>query len=164
MSYTKEQLIWGLLRIALGWIFLWAFLDKIFGLGFSTSPAKSWLKGVSPTSGFLKFATKGPLTHLYQALAGHPAVDWLFMLGLLLVGLSLVLGIAVRLAGISGIILLALIFSAKSLPPVNNPILDEHIFYILVLFGIIFTRAGRWIGLEDRWDNSALVKRLPFLK
>ena len=28
--------VWGLLRIAMGWTFLWAFLDKAFALGFST--------------------------------------------------------------------------------------------------------------------------------
>ncbi len=34
----KESYIWGALRIAMGWIFLWSFLDKLFGFGFSTSP------------------------------------------------------------------------------------------------------------------------------
>ncbi len=27
---------WSLLRLLLGWSFLWAFLDKMFGLGFAT--------------------------------------------------------------------------------------------------------------------------------
>jgi len=39
------------MRILLGIIFLWAFVDKLFGLGFATSSAKSWLGGASPTSG-----------------------------------------------------------------------------------------------------------------
>ena len=30
------QRVFGVLRIAMGWTFLWAFLDKAFGLGFST--------------------------------------------------------------------------------------------------------------------------------
>jgi thiosulfate dehydrogenase [quinone] large subunit len=40
------------IRLALGWIFLWAFLDKTFGLGHETIAAKSWLNGGSPTKGF----------------------------------------------------------------------------------------------------------------
>ncbi|TMR37519.1 hypothetical protein ETD85_07950 [Nonomuraea zeae] len=28
--------VWAAARIAIGWIFLWAFLDKTFGWGFAT--------------------------------------------------------------------------------------------------------------------------------
>ena len=48
------------IRLALGWIFLWAFLDKAFGLGHDTTAAKSWVNGGSPTKGFLGSATTGP--------------------------------------------------------------------------------------------------------
>ena len=50
----KEEVIWSLLRISLGLIFLWVFFDKLFGLGFATLPDKSWLLGNSHTFGFLK--------------------------------------------------------------------------------------------------------------
>ena len=40
-------------RLALGWIFLWAFLDKLFGLGHSTPSTGAWINGGSPTKGFL---------------------------------------------------------------------------------------------------------------
>ena len=86
----------------MGWIFLWAFVDKLLGLGFATAPEKSWLAGGSPTTGFLKFAAKGPFVEIFHAMAGNPIVDWLFMLGLLLIGLALLLGIGVRIAGYSG--------------------------------------------------------------
>src|SRR3989338_139311 len=98
----KEELVLALLRIVLGVIFLWAFLDKLFGLGFSTSADKSWLAGGSPTFGFLKLATHGPLASLYQNIAGNPLVDLAFMLALLFIGLSLILGIWTKLAGYSG--------------------------------------------------------------
>ena len=88
----------ALLRIGLGWIFLWAFIDKVFGLGFATEAGKHWLTGASPTMGFLKFGTKGPLAGVFQAMAGSPVVDWLFMLGLLLIGLALILGIGMKIA------------------------------------------------------------------
>ncbi|MEV4461832.1 hypothetical protein AB0J39_38970, partial [Microbispora sp. NPDC049633] len=45
---------WAAARIAIGWVFLWAFLDKTFGFGFATPAAKAWTNGASPTTGFLK--------------------------------------------------------------------------------------------------------------
>lgn len=91
MKYSKEQIVWILLRFALGFTLLWAFLDKTFGLGRATAPDKSWMAGGSPTAGFLKNAVQGPLADFYHSLAGNPVVDWLFMLGLLLIGLALIL-------------------------------------------------------------------------
>jgi|SRR3989344_2033937 len=79
----KRENFLGILRIFMGWIFLWPFLDKLIGLGFTTSPKNAWLNGGSPTTGFLSNATKGPLELFYKTLAGSTVVDWLFMLGLL---------------------------------------------------------------------------------
>lgn len=35
-------------RLALGWIFLWAFVDKMFGLGMATESKNAWINGVAP--------------------------------------------------------------------------------------------------------------------
>ena len=43
----------AVLRLATGFIFLWAFLDKTFGLGFSTPAERAWLNGGTPAQGFL---------------------------------------------------------------------------------------------------------------
>ena len=43
------------IRLSLGWIFLWAFLDKLFGLGHETAAKAAWIHGGHPTLGFLKF-------------------------------------------------------------------------------------------------------------
>ena len=59
------------IRLSIGWVFLWAFLDKTFGLGHETASKDAWLNGGSPTSGFLGFATKGPFSGLYHDIAGH---------------------------------------------------------------------------------------------
>jgi thiosulfate dehydrogenase [quinone] large subunit len=130
------------LRVAMGWIFFWAFLDKLFGLGFATPAEKSWLSGGSPTAGFLKFGTKGPLSSFYQQIAGSAVVDWLFMLGLLFVGITLLFGVLVKLGSYVGILMMILIYSAV-LPPEHNPFLDEHIIYILVLLLISFKGQGK---------------------
>lgn len=50
---TVGRIALNLLRLVLGFEFLWAFLDKTFGLGYTTPAAKSWLNGGSPTKGYL---------------------------------------------------------------------------------------------------------------
>ena len=69
-------------RFSLGWVFLWAFLDKTFGLGYATKAEDAWLDGGSPTYGFLNFAATGPFEDFYKSIAGDAWADWLFMIGL----------------------------------------------------------------------------------
>lgn len=159
----KEQWIWALLRIALGLIFFWAFIDKVFGLGFATASDKSWLLGVSPTEGFLRFGTQGPFAAVYQSVAGSVVVDWLFMVGLLLIGLSLLLGVGMRVAGYSGALLMVLMWTAV-LPPEHHPFLDEHIVYGIVLIGLTFVKAGHVFGFGKWWSKTKLVKKYRFLE
>ncbi|MBA3732992.1 hypothetical protein H0W91_01300 [Patescibacteria group bacterium] len=116
----------------MAFIFLWAFLDKTFGLGFATTKEMSWINGGSPTFGFLTHATKGPFILFYKSMAGVALVDWLFMLGLLFIGLTLLLNRYVLYGSIAGIIMMLLMWLAV-FPPANNPIIDEHVVYILVL-------------------------------
>lgn len=147
----------------MGWIFLWAFLDKLFGLGFASLADRSWVHGVSPTYGFLKFGTSGPFKPLFENLAGNQLVDWLFMFGLLFVGTALVLGIAKKLSTLSGCLLLLLMWLA-AFPPKNNPIVDEHIIYILVLQLLLHLNSGEVFGLTKWWEKTELVKKFPILK
>ena len=160
----KLSYVLGLLRLIIGWVFLWAFIDKVFGLGFATTADKAWLVGASPTAGFLQFAVHGPFASFYQSLAGVPLVDWLFMLGLLFVGISLMLGIFVRLGSFAGIIMLALMYTAIGLFPANNPFIDEHIIYILILIVLILTNSGQYLGFGKWWANTSLVQKYKFLK
>jgi thiosulfate dehydrogenase (quinone) large subunit len=163
MAYKLEQYIWAFLRICLGWIFLWSFFDKVFGLGFSTASDKSWLLGTSPTFGFLQFGTHGPFSPLFQSLAGSAVVDWLFMLGLLLIGSALILGIGMKIASYSGVLMLLLMWLAL-IPPEHNPFLDEHIIYSAVLLGLATVNAGQWLGLGKWWSKTGLVNKYSILK
>jgi len=164
VGYIKLEIIWGLLRIALGWIFFWSFIDKLFGLGFATAAEKAWVAGGSPTSGFLKFRTKGPFVEFYQGLAGNPVVDYLFMVGLLLVGLALMLGIGVRIAGSVGVLMMILIYTAGFLPPENNPLIDNHIIYAMLCAGFALRKSDHCLGLGKRWSETGLVRKYPFLE
>lgn len=132
---NKQKFVYVSLRLAMGFIFLWAFLDKTFGLGFATTPEKSWINGGSPTTGFLSFGTKGPFVDIFQSLAGVALVDWLFMLGLLFIGLTLVFNKYVKWGCIAGALMMVLMWLAVLFPE-NNPILDEHLVYALV-FGVL---------------------------
>ena len=158
---NKERYIWAALRIGMGWLLLWGFLDKLLGLGFATASEDAWIAGGSPTFGYLKFATSGPFAPLFQSLAGNPIMDWLFMLGLLLIGLALILGIGVKIAGYSGALLMLLMWLSHLLPE-HNPVLDEHIIYMIVLIGLARVGAGQWVGLGKWWSER--VKDYPFLQ
>jgi len=112
------------IRIALGWVFLWAFLDKTFGLGFATTSAKSWLNGGNPTNGFLGSA-KGPFSGFYHSIAGTGLANVLFMAGLFAIGVALILGIGMRVAAAAGALLTIMMWTAV-LPPTSNPFMDDH--------------------------------------
>jgi thiosulfate dehydrogenase [quinone] large subunit len=147
----------------MGWTFFWAFLDKLFGLGFTTTPDAAWLNGGSPTTGFLKFGTYGPFSTFFQSLAGQVWVDWLFMLGLMLIGLTLILGIALRLAAFGGTILMILMWLAL-LPPEHNPVTDEHIIYALVLVLLTLSKSGDHWGLGKKWSKLDFVAKNKWLQ
>lgn len=162
LSPAVRYLLAGI-RIALGWIFLWAFLDKTFGLGHDTASGKSWIDGVSPTKGFLGSAAKGPFTGLYHALAGTGVADILFMAALLGIGVALILGIGMRLAAAAGAVLTVMMWSAV-LPPDSNPAVDEHLLYAAMLIVLALLAAGDTLGLGRAWAGTSLVKRAGWLR
>ncbi|MEV0456713.1 hypothetical protein [Catellatospora methionotrophica] len=151
------------LRLALGWIFLWAFLDKLFGLGHETAAKAAWINGGNPTQGFLRFGTEGPFADLYQGIAGAGWANWLFMLGLAGIGVALITGVGIRAAAVAGGLLLVLMWTAV-LPPANNPFLDDHLVYAGVLAVLALTNAGNTLGLGRLWARTALVRRYGFLR
>lgn len=153
--------ILGLVRIAMSWLFLWAFIDKLFGLGFSTPSEGAWLNGGSPTAGYLN-TVEGPFGDMFHAIAGTLWADWLFMISQLGLGLALLLGIGVRIAAITGVPLLLMLW-ATNLPQENNPFMDEHIIYALILIGLALSRAGSVLGLGRVWQATPLVQRFPIL-
>lgn len=164
MEENKTRYVWGLLRLAMGLIFLWAFVDKVFGLGFATKPGDAWLAGGSPTAGFLQFGVHGPFTAFYHSLAGMPVVDWLFMLGLLFVGMTLTFGIFIKLGSLTGVLMLALMYTAIGIPPANHPFIDEHIVYIIVMLGLMISNSGDFLGFGKSWSHMSLVQKFKILK
>jgi thiosulfate dehydrogenase [quinone] large subunit len=161
------------LRLALGFEFLWAFLDKTFGLGYATASKDAWINGGSPTKGFLAGANVGPFQGFFRSLSGVAAMDWLFMIGLLGIGLALILGVAIRPAAFSGALLLLMMWAAVWVPAKiaggqpsgsTNPIVDEHIigiFGLIVLAGLATWGAGY---LGRKWASLRVVQTHPWLR
>jgi thiosulfate dehydrogenase (quinone) large subunit len=155
--------VWAGLRLALGWVFLWAFLDKMFGWGYSTASANAWVNGGSPTEGFLTFGTSGPFANFYQGMAGSVLADVLFMVGLAGLGVALVAGIGMRIAAGTGALLMLLMWSA-SLPPDTNPFLTYHLIYAGLFIALALVYAGDTLGLGRWWSRTTLVQRMPWLR
>jgi thiosulfate dehydrogenase (quinone) large subunit len=163
MDSNKLKAVWGLLRLSMGLIFLWAFVDKLWGLGFATPAERAWTLGGSPTTGFLTNAVHGPFAGFFNSLAGSGLVDWLFMLGLLFVGVTLTLGIMVRLGAYTGALMFALMYLAVGIQPENHPFIDDHLTNFLVMLGFAFSTPGRYFGLGNKWWNTPLVQKYPWL-
>ncbi|MDG4766722.1 hypothetical protein O7632_21860 [Solwaraspora sp. WMMD406] len=156
------EVIWAVTRVALGFVFLWAFLDKLFGLGKATPTERAWLNGGSPTTGFLS-NVEGPFGGFFSSMAGQAWADWLFMIGLLGIGVALLLGIGMWVAAVSGSLLLGLMWLA-SLPIATNPFLDDHLVYALVLLGLAATGAGLRYSLAGWWQSLAVVRQNNWLR
>jgi thiosulfate dehydrogenase [quinone] large subunit len=153
----------AVLRIAFGLTFLWAFVDKVFGLGYATKSGKGWIDGGDPTAGFLGKGSSGPMAGFYHSLVGDFWVSPLFMLGLAGLGVALTLGIGMRIAAASGALLYLLMWSA-ALPPETNPVLDDHIVGAITLVALALVAAGNIWGLGRQWAQTAIVRRYAWLR
>lgn len=171
----RGMLFWTILRILLGWSFLWAFIDKMFGLGFATCRAgdssaidfgcdAAMINGGSPTYGFLTFGTQGSHTgglFDWMASSGPDSIglaDIGFMAALGLGGIALMTGIGVRIAAVGGALLMAFMFLAGDVWPDNNPINSSHVIEMAAFGGIAWVGAGRF-ALQGWFD-----RRFPGLK
>jgi len=156
------------LRVTLGIGFLYAGLEKIFDFAGS---------GAFSAAGFLKFATLGTLpgvdpktvvnpTHqLWVNLAGYeqlmPVLNWLVVTGETAIGIALILGIAVRISGVLGAVLMGLITVAAwnfGLGPIN-----ETVLYGVVALYLAAVNAGRVYGVDGWLERTEFVTRTPAL-
>ncbi|MBC8091834.1 MAG: DoxX family membrane protein [Pseudonocardia sp.] len=164
----------AVLRILTGLTFLWAFLDKTFGLGYATPAARAWIAGGSPTKGFLGGVDVGPLQEVFRSMAGNPFADWLFMIGLLGIGAALVLGIGMRVAAVAGaVLLMAMWLASWPMAALNaageptsstNPFIDDHLVNAVLVIALAVYAAGDTWGLGRTWGRLPLVRRNPWLR
>lgn len=164
----------AVLRIAMGLLFAWAFVDKTFGLGYATPSANAWINGGSPTDGFLGHLDHGPLASMFQGWAGDAWADWLFMLGLGGIGIALLLGVGLRITAVAGTVMMLLMWAAEwpldrvtdaGEPTMStNPVIDYHIVYALVLIVLAVAAAGNTWGFGRKWAKIGFVRDNHWLR
>ena len=138
-----------LLRISLGWLMFYAGITKILNPEWS---ARGYLGGAATFTSF------------YQWLASPnvlPFIDAINEWGLTFLGISLILGLYVRLSASLGAVLMILYyFPVLQFPhvPPHSYLVDEHVVYALALVVLAVFRSGRMWGLH-RWAS-----RLPYCR
>jgi thiosulfate dehydrogenase [quinone] large subunit len=167
LTRTAAQVL-AVLRYATGFVFLWAFVDKTFGWGYATPSARAWIHGGSPTKGFLASVDVGPLQGFFHGIAGTWYADGLFMVGLLGIGVALMAGVGLRIAAVSGTVMMAMMWLAEfpiaqhtakgAASGSTNPLTDYHFVYAVVVVVLAAAYAGHTWGLGRRWA------RLPFVQ
>ncbi len=144
-----------LLRLALGALYFYAGITKVLDPNWS---AAFYLKGAKTFPALYAFFLQPSLL---------PTINFINEWGLTLIGLSLILGIFVRVASVSGIILMLLYYFPildGAYPNAHSLIVDEHIVYACALFVLASFRAGRVFGLEKWCESLPICSRFPKLR
>jgi thiosulfate dehydrogenase [quinone] large subunit len=149
----------GITRVMLGWIFLWTFLDKLFGLGKYTPAGQGWIDGGSPTEVFAaaNLKTGGPFQNTYRSVAGTALADTLFMIGLAVIAIGLTLGIGLRITAVIGALTMGTEALAGLWPP-GNPFMSQHWIFIAMLIVFAAAGAGDTLGL------GRFTRAVPWLR
>ena len=161
-NMEKGQYALSVFRLLIGWLFIWGFLDKMFGLGFQTPSEGAWINGGSPSS-YVVWVTKGVFADLFNSMAGNAFVDVLFMAALLIIGITLILGIATKITTISAV-LFSIVMYALCVPPTDNPLIDYHILLAVGLVVVYYLGGYEKLSLYDKWKEFPLVKKYPILE
>ena len=144
-----------MLRVSLGWMFFYAGITKVINPAWS---AEGYLNGAKTFAGFYHWlASPGIL----------PVTNFVNEWGLTLLGVSLVLGIFVRLSSTLGAFLMLLFYLPILQFPYPNAhsfIVDEHIIYIFALLSLGSIRAGRVLGLEKWCSDLPVCSKFPKLR
>ena len=152
MNYSSaERPLIFLLRLALGWTFLYAASHQVFVPGWTASGF------LEHTKTFHNFFT------IFTAPSIAPVVSFLVAYGHLLIGLSLIFGLMVRVSSAFGIMLMLLYWMAHMDFPYisdqNNFIVDYHIVNALVLGLLIVKHAGHVWGLDALAEKTPAVNK-----
>ncbi len=94
-------------------------------------------------------------------MAGSSVIDWLYMGGLLFVGLAFITGAALRPASIFGAMMVAL-FYFSLFPPKTNPLLDDHVVLFILFLAYGTGEVGHPTSFDEWWRKTAVAQALPF--
>ena len=156
-----QQLALIALRTLIGWHFLYEGYYKLMLPGWSSDgkPLAAWT-----SAGYLKAAT-GPLAPVFQWVVNKGWVGWMdnaVKIGLLLIGLSLLLGLFTRL-GCWGALLLLAMFYVLAIPTTGSPQPGNEGTYLFVnktliegaaVLVLLAFNTGAIAGLDLLWRNK----------
>nr|WP_233514185.1 MULTISPECIES: DoxX family protein [unclassified Haloferax] len=151
-----------LLRVVMGWTLFQGGITKLVTY-LDADPSNNWT-----AAGYLANAIPegNPLMGLWGSMAGSPLIDMLNMWGLTLAGLALILGAFVRFSAFWGAIMMLFYWAAAleggilaGLPLAHGWVVDDHIVYAVLLFGLGAFGAGRILGVDAYLENMEFVRR-----
>ena len=158
----KGEYVLAVFRILIGWLMLWAFFDKMFGLGYQTPGGSGYIDGVSPSS-FVSFVTSGAFSGFYNSVAGNGLVDVILLLGCLILGVTLILGFASKLTSVAATAFFLIMYSLV-IPPTDNPLIDYRVVLAVGLWAIYFLGGYDRLSVNGWWKGLPIVKRFPILQ
>ncbi|MEK7464219.1 MAG: DoxX family protein [Patescibacteria group bacterium] len=151
----SQRLSLFFLRIVMGWLFFYAGITKVLNPDWS---AAGYLKGAKTFVSFYDWLITPNIL---------PIVNFLNEWGLTFLGLSLILGVFVRLGSWSGVLLMLLYYIPIldfPYPNAHSYIVDEHIIYIFSLLVLASFSSGRVWGLENWCSNLPICSKFPKLR
>jgi thiosulfate dehydrogenase [quinone] large subunit len=93
------------------------------------------------------------------------------MWGLTLTGLALILGAFVRWSAFWGAVMMLFYWLASlqgglltGLPLAHGWVVDDHIVYAALLFGLGAIGAGRIVGVDEYLESTSIVENNPWLR
>lgn len=162
VEYSGSAIAYAILimRVAMGWIFLQAGIDKLLD--------PEWT-----AAGYLKFAIheNNPFMSLWANFAGSPTIDLLVMWGLVLTGVGIILGALLRWSAFWAALMMIFFWASalqgglgEFLPLEHGWVIDDHIVYAALVFGLGAIGAGRILGVDAALEKTAFVQKNAWLK
>lgn len=139
MKTRIQNIIIFLLRISMGWVFLFAAYRQLPNPDWS---AAGFLENASLFPSFFNFFTSPEILPIINTI-----IPWAH----LLIGLGLLFGLGMRLAAFGGATLMFLYYIPRLdgfMVGQNNFIVEYHLVYTLVIIYLAAIGAGRVYGLE----------------
>ena len=156
-----------IMRVVMGWTLFQGGVTKLMTY-LDGNPETSWT-----AAGYLMNAIPegNPFMGMWAAMAGSPLIDMLVMWGLTLTGLGLMLGALVRWNAFWGAVMMLFFWAAAlhgglaaGLPLEHGWVVDDHLVYAALLFGLGAFGSGRILGLDKKVEQMNFVQKRPWLR
>jgi thiosulfate dehydrogenase (quinone) large subunit len=151
-----ERAVIVFFRFTMAWTFLYAASHQVFDPKFTVAAFLSHTK------------TFHDVYSVFTAPSVSPYITFLVSYGHLLIGLSLLVGLMVRVSAAFGIALMLMYWTAHMDWPFiesrENFIVDYHIVYVGVLVFLIGKHAGHVWGLDGWAEKLPLIARHSILR